>query len=320
MAYNKDVFKKIADSFSSKRLRAEEEADNRRFTAEMQVEGLREIHLQLSENGFAIFGAALSGGDVEAKLARIKEANDALRQKKRDLLLGAGLPEDYTEPRYECDLCHDTGYCSGKMCRCFKEALVLAEIEHSGLGQLVKTQRFDSFSFDFYAKESEAIIRRNFNMLKEFAENFSGKGDSSWLLMGGTGLGKTHLSSSVAVEVIHKGFDVVYMTSGSMFSVFEKQRFGDGSVDDGSDEKFHSADLLIIDDLGTEMVNQFTLSCLYNVINSRTVNGKSTIINTNLTREELLHRYSDRITSRLFGEFKPLLFVGKDIRAQKLAR
>ncbi len=320
MAYNNSVFRKTAEEFASKRRKAEEDADSRRLQAEQMIDGLREIHLRLAESGFEVFGAAISGDDVEAKLERIKSENEQLRQKKRELLAGAGLPEDYTEPRYECALCHDTGYSDGKMCRCLKEALVLGGIEHSGLGQLVKTQSFDSFSFEYYSAGEADIIRRNYNKLKEFAENFSGKGDSNWLLMGNTGLGKTHLSSSVAMEIIRRGFDVVYMTAGTLFSVFEKQRFGDGRVGDGTDDQFYEADLLIIDDLGTEMTNQFTVSCLYNIINNRTVNGKSTIINTNLTQAELKQRYSDRIASRLFGEYNPLVFIGRDIRGQKLTK
>lgn len=320
MAYSKDVFRNIADTFSKKREIAESEADSRRLMAESQIDGLREVHIKLSENGRAVFGAALSGGDVEAKLRIIKEENDALRLKKKELLLGAGFPEDFTEPRYECTVCNDTGYTDSKMCSCMREALALAELEHSGLGQLVKTQSFDTFSFDFYSGDSLMAARRNFTKLKEFAENFTGKGDPSWLLMGGTGLGKTHLSSSVAIQIIKKGFNVVYMTAGTFFSVFEKQRFGDGNVGDGTDEQFYSADLLIIDDLGTEVANQFTVSCLYSVINNRTLGGKSTIINTNLSVEDIKKRYTDRIASRLFGEFMPLVFLGKDIRAQKLSK
>ncbi|MBQ7828228.1 MAG: ATP-binding protein [Clostridia bacterium] len=320
MTQNNNTFRGVSDEFAAKRRRAEEDADTRRLQAEQMIDGLREIHIRLAESGYEIFSAALTGGDIDAKMACIKAENESLRQKKRELLLAAGLPEDYTEPRYECPICHDTGYSGGLMCRCFKEALTLARLEKSGLGQLVRTQSFDSFSFDYYTGADQAMMRMNVKALKEFAENFTGKGDRSWLFFGDTGLGKTHLSSSVAMELIHRGFDVVYMTAGSFFSVFEKQRFGDGRIGDGTDDQFYETDLLIIDDLGTEPVNQFTLSCLYNIINSRMINGKSTIINTNLNREELRRKYADRIVSRLFGEFIPVPFAGKDIRQQKISK
>ncbi len=320
MPYNKASFRRIADSFSGKRSRAEDDADSRRRYAEQMIPELAEIHRRLAESGFEIFGAALSGEDVDAKLSSIKSENRALRERKRELLTAAGFPEDYTEPRYECSLCHDTGYSDGNMCTCMKKALVMAGIEASGLGELVRTQSFESFSLDYYTGADRENVRRNRDALRSYAEGFCGKGDKSWLLMGATGLGKTHLSSSVATEVIKRGFDVIYVSAASMFSVFEKQRFGGGDTGDMSVDDFYDTSLLIIDDLGTEVTNQFTLSCLYNIINTRMINGRSSIINTNLEKDELRRRYSDRIISRLFGEYIPLLFTGNDIRAQKLRR
>lgn len=320
MPYNKATFRRIADSFSDKRSRAEDDADSRKQYAEQMIPELGEIHRRLAESGFEIFGVALSGGDIDEKLSVIKSENQALRERKRELLISAGFPEDYTEPRYECSLCHDTGYSDGKMCVCMKKALVMAGIESSGLGELVRTQSFESFSLDYYSGADRENVRRNRDALKNYAESFTGRGDKSWLLMGATGLGKTHLSSSVATEIIKRGFDVIYVSAAAMFSVFEKQRFGNGDTGDVSVDDFYDASLLIIDDLGTEVTNQFTLSCLYNIINTRMINGKSSIINTNLEKDELRRRYSDRIISRLFGEYIPLLFTGNDIRAQKLRR
>ena len=318
MPYNKENFRRIAGEFANKRSRAEDDADLRRIDAERVIPELRQIHLRLSESGLEIFESALSGKDPDIALAKIKNENTELRKRKTELLLSHGFPADYTEPKYECSLCHDTGYSDGKMCKCMRKALTLAGIESSGLGGLVQTQKFDTFSLDYYSGSDRESAGRNLGLLKDFAESFSGKADPSWLLMGATGLGKTHLSSSVAMRVIDRGFDVIYVTAGSLFSVFERQRFGDGHAGDGSDDQFYYSDLLIIDDLGTEISNQFTLSCMYNVINSRIISGKSTIINTNLTVDELRARYADRITSRLFGEYRPLLFSGTDIRAQKL--
>ena len=140
------------------------------------------------------------------------------------------------------------------------------------------------------------------------------------LLIGGTGLGKTHLSSALAKRVIERGFDVKYVSAMDLISDFELKRFGNSISAHESDDTatYYDCDLLIIDDLGTEMTNQFTVSCLYNVINVRINNAKCTVISTNLAQNDLRQRYWDRITSRLFGEYRPLLFVGTDIRAQKL--
>ena len=166
-------------------------------------------------------------------------------------------------------------------------------------------------------------MRQNVLRLREFAKTFvPGKSDS-FLFIGATGLGKTHLSSAVARSLIEKGVYVVYETSIALFGDFEARRFGGsgyGSEPGDDVERYTECDLLIIDDLGCEVTNAFTLSCLYNVLNTRILMHKSTIINTNLSQSELRKRYTDRIISRVFGEFIPLNFRGLDIREQKLRK
>ncbi len=163
------------------------------------------------------------------------------------------------------------------------------------------------------------MMQTNRDMLLSFADNFGERRGESWLLIGATGLGQTHLSTSLAVKVIKAGYSVVYDSVDRIIAAFEERRFG-GDYTSGSERKYTECDLLIIDDLGTELCNQFTVSCLYKVINDRLVNGLSTIINTNLSQEELRDRYTDRIASRLFGEYMPLLFYGTDVRRLKIAR
>ncbi|MBP3378711.1 MAG: ATP-binding protein [Clostridia bacterium] len=320
MNYYNDIFRRVADDFASKRKRAEDAADARRFEVETAIPELVEVHLRLESSGIELFGAALSGKDAPGRIAEIKERNDRLKERKRELLVSHGYPADFTDVRYECPECMDTGYASGKMCTCMKSALAMARLEVSGLGHLVKTQTFDTFSTDYYVGEDRMNACTNRDKLKKFADSFDGKVAKNWLLIGSTGLGKTHLSSAVAMTVIDRGFGVVYVTAAEMFSVFERQSFCDMRDRDGSERQFFDADLLIIDDLGTELTNQFTVSCLYNLINSRIISGRSTIINTNLTTAELRKRYDDRITSRLLGEYRPLVFRGKDIRSQKLPK
>lgn len=318
MSYNKDNFARVGADFRDRQMRDRADADRRTAEAEMKIPDLREIRLALAESGLKIMKATLAG-DTSA-LDAIRSENESLRRRRAELLTAAGYPPDYTEIHYECPDCFDTGYSDGRMCHCMKEALTLAGIESSGLGELVRTQSFDSFSLDYYEGQGRVMAEKNLAMLRAFAENFSGRGDESFLLMGGTGLGKTHLSSSVAMNVLRRGFDVAYITAGSLFAVFERQRFGDGHIGDGTDDRFYDAELLIIDDLGTENSNQFTRSCLYNVINSRVISGRSTMINTNLTHAKIRETYEDRITSRLFGEYRTLIFSGNDIRRQKLER
>ena len=202
-----------------------------------------------------------------------------------------------------------------------REALTLAGIENSGFSSLIKEQSFDNFSLEYYAKNPQhnEIMKRNRDFLLRYAENFDAKNSQSILLMGGTGLGKTHLSSALARKVIEKGNDVFYTGAIDLFSQFEIQRFKSYSNEPNEFiERYFECDLLIIDDLGTEMVNQFSVSTLYNLLNDRLSRRKPTLISTNLSTDEIQKKYTDRITSRMLGEYQVLFFVGTDVRAQKL--
>ena len=155
--------------------------------------------------------------------------------------------------------------------------------------------------------------------LRTFAERFKRGCSENYLLLGGTGLGKTHLSTSLAKTVIERGYDVVYTTVINMLDDFERKRFSSQNADtEHLTDRYFECDLLIIDDLGCELSTQFTVSSLYNLINTRLNEGSSTVLNTNLSPDELQKRYDNRITSRILGNFSPLLFRGEDIRLQKL--
>ena len=210
------------------------------------------------------------------------------------------------------------------MCDCMKRALILAGYESSGLGKLMQTQTFNSFSLDFYRGKPEIFekMKHNFEVIKKFAEEFTTSKCENLALFGGTGLGKTHLSTAAAKTVIDRGYDVLYVTAVGMIADFEKERFGSGYSDTDVESlgRYYDCDLLIVDDIGTEVTNQFTVSVLYNVINTRLAKQKSTVISTNLAPSELRSRYWDRIASRIFGEYTPLLFEGTDVRMQKLRR
>ena len=268
---------------------------------------------------------------AEAFEAVMEFNSDALAvacRERADLLRKNGYPADYTEPRYECDKCHDTGYVGIHMCSCMRKRLTEAGMASSGLSGLMNKQSFENFSLDYYRNDLKelALMRSNFENVKHYAEAFAIKPDApqpeSLLFLGGTGLGKTHLSTAVARRVIERGYDVYYNSAVGMISDFEFRRFGNGVAQSDGDNtaRYTECDLLIIDDLGTEVVNQFTLSCLYHVLNTRLNLGKPTLISTNLTSAELRKTYSDRITSRLMGEFTLVPFYGTDIRKQKLQK
>ena len=237
------------------------------------------------------------------------------------LLTQHGYPADYTAVRYACPACSDTGFVGVQMCECMRKALVFAGYESSGIGKLFATQNFDTFSLDYYKKDASAYAQMQaiLEKCKAYADAFRVGESENLLFCGKTGLGKTHLSTAIAKRLIERGFDVVYETAQNVFADFEADRFPDFGVERGSHTtRYFAADLLIVDDLGTEAQSAFATSCLYNIINTRLNHRQPMLFSTNLSHRELHGRYADRITSRLFGEFLPLMFEGEDIRAQKL--
>jgi DNA replication protein DnaC len=282
---------------------------------------IKEIDEELSGVSSEIVKAiSLEKSECERKIAEIKEKNLALQEKRALLLVKNGFEKNFTDKQYDCKICKDTGYNGVKMCSCMRNIILLKEYEGSGLGNLLRKQSFDTFSLDFYNGSDKTVMLDNYNELYDFAHNFEND-KRSFLLFGGTGLGKTHLSTSVAKYLIDHGYNVIYETAQNIFADFESDRFRDRfNGEEPVSGKYLECDLLIIDDLGTEIVSSFTVSCLYNIINTRLNKDLPIIANTNLRQDEIRKLYQDRITSRLFGEFIIKRFLGNDIRKQKILK
>lgn len=321
MGYNQENYKRVREEYRTKYLRAYEEADRRMEEVHAKSGELATIDRELSLAGAEIALAVIGSGEGYAeRLAAVQQKNTELQERRGALLRALGYPEDYTQPPYECAKCKDSGFVDTKMCDCMRRKLVLAGYESSGLGHLMQTQSFESFDLAFYSAENgdRSRMQYNFDLLVGYAERFD-RNAENLLLCGATGLGKTHLSTAVARRVIDRGYDVYYTSATGMFSDFEHARFGSSTERAAAEPtRYVDCDLLILDDLGTEVSNQFTNSCLYMILNNRINLKRPTIINTNLTGKELQARYADRIASRILGEFKPLLFVGMDVRRRKL--
>ena len=265
-------------------------------------------------------------GDTES-LNKARSDNAALQRERAVLLVSGGFPADYTDDRYACEKCHDTGYLGTELCSCLKK--LYQEEQKNSLSALLKLgdQTFDSFSLDWYddapdpdtgvsAREAMDMV---YNACVNYAMKF-GENSKNLFFTGGTGLGKTFLAACIAREVYQKGFSVVYDTAASVFGVFSDDRFS-RDVPEARDEvkRYLTCDLLILDDLGTEMTTAFTVSALYEIVNTRLNAGKKTIITSNMAPEELSRRYSPQISSRITGEYLTLRFYGSDIRLQKLS-
>ena len=316
MAYRKEYLSKVKQQYTEKRARAHGLAKARLTEMHKAYPDLAQIDAALAETGMKLVQAiSLGAVGITERVAAIRAENEKLQQDRADMLVFYGYPADYTDVHYECSLCEDTGYAGQKVCACMKRALSLLALERAGLAPLAKTQRFETFSLDYYRGDDRVTMQKNYEIAKDWAENFS-TASESLLFLGKTGLGKTHLSTSIAVTVIDKGYDVIYVSAPSLFLSLEAEKFGREA-----ELPFHEAeeaDLLILDDLGTENPSPLHVNFLYQLINTRTVSGKPTLINTNLSVREIKERYTDRVASRLLGEYLVLGFVGQDIRMQKI--
>lgn len=297
---------------SALREKALNEAYQKTLALDEKYPDIAEIDKELSAVSSRIIGAMRSE-NCESEIESIKEQNLRLQKSRRQKLLSYGIPEDYDTPVFSCPVCSDTGYDGKTFCSCVIKMCAVDAYLSSGLGKALLDQTFESFSLKYYGGKSRDDMSDVLDTCLDYANNF-GTG-ANLLLTGGTGLGKTHLSSAIAQRVIDKGYTVIYESAQTVFDAFESVRFGRGN-DDTS--KYLTCDLLIIDDLGTEFSTQYTAAVLYQLLNQRLVNGKSVVLSTNLGGKELLKRYGERIYSRLLGSFDTCVFSGNDVRLIKL--
>lgn len=276
-----------------------------------------EIDRSLSQIGSGIAITALSGN--KEKLEILKTQSQALTAEKAELLKKAGVPEI----EYECKQCSDTGLISGKVCDCIKREAAYVMMNELSREMPLGNSRFENFDLKYYSDKTdengENPRRRMTSILKlcrEYVINFSPDSSKNLLFMGSAGLGKTHLTLAIVSGIIEKGFLPVYSSAENLFSKIEAEKFsGEGK---GTYDAILNCDLLVIDDLGAEMTTSFTKSALYNLVNTRILTRKPTIINTNLSLKEIETKYSARISSRFIGEYEWNKFLGVDIRQQKL--
>lgn len=311
---SRENFQRALEIIDNRRKASEAAADARNLEVRSLSPEIAEIDRELTRTGLELFRAACEGQD----LAPIKDKNQALVARRRELVVALGFPADYTELKCSCAVCADTGYDGSKICKCMKELIVTMNIESSGMGNIIKNQSFDNFDLEWYRSSGEEVYNRmahNLKVAREYARDF-GKSGANLLLIGTTGTGKTHISSAIASEIISRGFDVLYDSAQNIIEAFRNDQFYRSAKNPESEaEKYLECDLLIVDDLGAEFTNQFSVAALYNLINTRQNRNLSTIISTNLSPEELASRYEGRIYSRIIGsDYNVLVFRGKDHR------
>ena len=281
-----------------------------------EVPELRQIDMLMKRNvAQAVQGAFTEGPKA---MEQAQKENKAL-QARRDALVSQHFPKDFLEDT-ACPHCGGLGYVGKEMCACLAELCrqeQLEEVKKLSCGQA----EFSDFRLDYYSDRVDPKIGVSPRMLMEnnlrLAKRFAGDFIGNLLFVGGTGLGKTFLSSCVATAAAQRGYSVTYETASHLFSNMEKHRFNPDEATQETVRRYETCDLLIIDDLGTELPGNFVTAALYNLVNDRLLAGKPMVISTNLTIDEIRARYSPQIASRLQGDFQGLIFYGEDIRVLK---
>ena len=268
--------------------------------------------------------AALGRKDV---LQDMQQHLQELQEQKTLLLTQAGYPADYLELTYSCPDCHDTGFIGDKKCHCFKQAMVDLLYRQSNIHDVLKRENFDTFDIRYYSDTKNRSLgvspRENIQAVLSTCHDFIDHFDEqsrNLLFYGDTGVGKTFLTNCIARELLDASHTVIYLTAFHLVDILQNNTFGNDDMDDTDENMFHyilDCDLLIIDDLGTELNNAFITSQLFLCINERLLARKSTIISTNLSLDELQNEYSERIFSRLVSNYEIMLILGDDIRIKK---
>ncbi|MBR3637869.1 MAG: ATP-binding protein [Lachnospiraceae bacterium] len=249
----------------------------------------------------------------EPKIKEIDERLEELRLKQKLSLTDAGFSINYLEPVYQCSLCKDTGFIDGNRCSCLKMRIIEKMFEQSSIREMLANDNFENMQTDLQVGEAGRQFDKAAGKAKKFVENF-GKAYSNLCFSGTVGTGKTFLSNCIFGELLKQGYSYVYFSAPTLFSELADYKFRRTNNDLNPLEILHSCDLLVIDDLGTEITNSFTASELLTLLNERHKSRKSTIISTNLSLEELCERYSERVFSRLFSNFDICTLSGQDIR------
>jgi DNA replication protein DnaC len=328
MALTASQYDSIMRMYNERRL-------NNRYEQEQRIKEVYAAIPELSKLDASIAALTMeranaSLGSEESTAGSIEEYTrsiEAIANRKTALLMQHGYDPSCLELSYDCPLCRDTGFIDGAKCSCFHRAETELFYAQSNNKNLNTNETFENFRFDYYSStlvdpasqtSSLTSITGIYNTCLGFAKDFTPYNGKNLLFYGESGLGKTYLTNCIAGKVIESGFSVIYLTATELFDVFAKNAYG---RDNGSYERIDDimkCDLLIIDDLGTEVTNSFTNSKLFYCINDRILRKASTIISTNLSLNQLYEQYSDRIFSRIVQSYKALKFFGENIRLKTI--
>jgi DNA replication protein DnaC len=325
MLYSESAMESALAILSQRREKSQKELEEKKREAYKHLPELAGLDKQISQVSLLAIKKIAAGAN-HCAIEELKRTNQNLQVRKEQLLAENEIPVGFLKVKPICSACKDEGYVDGVICECLKKLLIKEMSKTLNLKVALERFSFANFKLDCFSAElidavrnpitQKEQARQNYDYCWEFANKF-GPNSGNILMQGGTGLGKTHLSLSITKLCLDRGYSVVYVLAGQMICCLEDERFNRGEQKGSVLHSFLGCDLLIIDDFGSEPQNQFAISSLYNIINLRLLAEKSTIINTNLSGAEITRQYDERVSSRLFGEYKVLRFYGNDIRLQR---
>lgn len=326
MALSNSQYNGLMREYEERQLRRRHERERRVARLYEKVPRIRELDQEISAQAARCARLGLTG---DGSLEEAKKHLQELRRSRRECLSEAGFPEDYTQMAYDCPDCKDTGYINGKRCHCFERARLRILYAQSGIEEILKRENFSTLSFAYYDDKEPLpglgmtelqYMRVIVKQCREFVAEFPEK-PRNLLLTGSTGVGKTFLTNCIAKELIDAGVSVIYLSSQDLFELFSKSRFGREREDQEEAQEscrhILECELLIIDDLGTEINNSFVSSQLFYCINERINRNLGTIISTNLSIDLLRDSYSDRVASRIMSHYTMVPLYGGDIRMKR---
>lgn len=324
MALSNSQYNAIMRIYSQRQLQNKRRQDLCRQQVYEKIPQIRQIEDEISAQAVAC-AKKLLDGDVHARQV-LKQCIEDLKEQKEVLLAAGGFAADYMDMHYHCPDCQDTGYINGQKCGCFKKEQIRLLYAQSNIEEVLERENFSAFSFRFYDDKKVIpdihmtvadYMRQVYGWCQEYVENFKEKG-GNLIFTGSTGVGKTFLTNCIAKELIDRYQSVIYLSSNDLFDVFSKNKFHYETEEEMRDmyQYILDCDLLIIDDLGTELNNTFVSSQLFYCINERLLRRKSTIISTNLSLAMLRDTYSDRISSRIISNYSIIPLYGEDIRTK----
>ncbi|MCL2592218.1 MAG: ATP-binding protein [Defluviitaleaceae bacterium] len=321
---NINAFKECLREYEKDREEAANLLLKRREQVYSKLPRVKEIEVLV--NSYAIEIIKLSMSKNAEKANELKELIKNLEAEKKALLESANISHDYFETIYKCQNCKDTGFVVAERCPCLSQRLIEKYYETCNIKNVFDKENFDTFDIRYYSEEESKAdgispktkAKMIYRLARDFVTNFD-KEFSNLLFYGSPGLGKTFTCNCIAKEILDKGNTVLYVTAPTLFKTIEEIRFNRSDVENPKElsEMFTTVDLLIIDDLGTEFSTIVTQTELFSIINTRLLANLSTIISTNLSPDELRDNYSDRLVSRIFGNYEFQKFIGRDIRELK---